>query len=66
METTVGSEGGGGDRGEGAWTRGSGVRQSRVSGWGGVHRDMAVEITESHPPRHSAVTNQWNLDKALY
>lgn len=25
---------------------------------------MAVEITESHPPRHSAVTNQQNLDQA--
>lgn len=47
-------------------TRVRGETEQGVRLGGGVHRDMAVEITESHPPRHSVVTNQWNLDKALY
>lgn len=31
---------------------------------GGVHGGMAVEMAESHPARHSALTTQHNLDRA--
>lgn len=61
METTAGS---GGEARE-VMEHGHEAETERdVRRGGGVHGGRAVEITESHPPRHSVVTNQQNLDQA--
>lgn len=39
-------------------------RAVTLAGGGGVHEGTAVEIPESHPPTHSAVSKQRNLDPA--
>lgn len=56
-----------------AGNRGDGSRGVRIRveaewavtlGGGGVHGGTAVEIPESHPTTHSAVSKQRNLDPA--